>query len=80
MALGATRWRYGFGGIVAQAFGLSGWGVFASISGAVIVMGQVEAEMPRGGAIRLPARLPAVSDGMGRFVKVCDVFRPRNSQ
>ena len=34
----------GFGGIAALAIGLSGWGVFASVAGAVIVMGQVEAE------------------------------------
>ena len=34
----------GFGGIGALALGLTGWGVFASVSGAVIVMGQVEAE------------------------------------
>lgn len=34
----------GFGGIAALVIGLAGWGVFASVAGAVIVMGQVEAE------------------------------------
>ena len=34
----------GFGGIAALVVGLTGWGVFASVSGAVILMGQVEAE------------------------------------
>ena len=34
----------GFGGIVALAIGLTGWSVFASVSGAVIVMGRVEVE------------------------------------
>ena len=34
----------GFGGIVALVVGLVGWGAFASVAGAVIVMGQVESE------------------------------------
>ena len=34
----------GFGAIAALVIGLAGWGVFASVAGAVIVMGQVETE------------------------------------
>ena len=34
----------GFGSVAALVVGLAGWGVFASVAGAVIVMGQVEVE------------------------------------
>lgn len=34
----------GVGGIAALVFSLTGWGVFASVADAVIVIGQVEAE------------------------------------